>query len=212
MAELLRVDPGTAAAALRALRQEGLVGLEREKGTAGRFGLSVYVLRPIAGLYVLVPGGHGPAMGPADVRTPVMAPPRAEFPCADQADAAVPTTVVPEVGSGIFSVSADVAGRARAGRPLTNQCTVGRARLAGPRPAGAGLGRPRMTAARVASPEGWQVSVRCSLFGCSLFGVDQGAVVNGGSREGPALEVESEGARALGAFLGGDWRSLLGSC
>jgi hypothetical protein len=54
-----------------------------------------------------------------------------------------------------------------------------------------------MTAARIASPEGWQVSVRCSL-----FGVDQRAAVNGGCRKGPVLEVKSAGGRALGAFLG----------
>ena len=105
VAELLRVDPGTAAAALRALRQEGVLALEREKGTAGRFGLSVYVLRPIAGLYVLVPGGNGPAMavtslGPTDVATPVVAPPRTEAPYAEQAYAAMPRTVVSYMGSG----------------------------------------------------------------------------------------------------------------
>lgn len=77
VAELLGVDPGTAAAALRLLRDQGLVGLEREKGPAGRFGLSVYVLRPIAGLCVLVPGGNGPAMaaaplGIAGVETPAV--------------------------------------------------------------------------------------------------------------------------------------------
>ena len=35
---------------------QGLVVLEREKGPAGRFGLSVYVLGTIAGLTVLGPG------------------------------------------------------------------------------------------------------------------------------------------------------------
>ena len=44
VAELLQVDPGSAARALRVLREHGLVVLEREKGPAGRFGLSVYVL------------------------------------------------------------------------------------------------------------------------------------------------------------------------
>ena len=105
VAELLKVDPGTAAAALRALRQEGVLALEREKGPAGRFGLSVYVLRPIAGFYLLVPGGDGPAMevtslAPTDVATPVVAPPRMEAPYAEQAYAAMPRTVVSYTGSG----------------------------------------------------------------------------------------------------------------
>ena len=104
VAELLRVDPGTAAAALRALRQEGLLALEREKGTAGRFGLSVYVLRPIAGFHVLARGRAGPAMAPpspaaADLGTPGLAPPRGEAPCAEQACAAMPRNAVSHIAS-----------------------------------------------------------------------------------------------------------------
>jgi len=53
VAERLRVDPGTAATALRALRQRGLVSLEREKVPGGRFGLSVYELRSVSGLSVV---------------------------------------------------------------------------------------------------------------------------------------------------------------
>ncbi len=55
VAESLGIDPGTAAAALRALRQRGLVSPWREKGPAGRFGLSVYQLHPVAGLTVVRP-------------------------------------------------------------------------------------------------------------------------------------------------------------
>ncbi len=54
-----------------------------------------------------------------------------------------------------------------------------------------------MRATRFASPEGWQVSVRCSL-----IGVERGAVVDGGCGAGPVPELESAGARALGPFLG----------
>ena len=54
VAERLGVDP-TAAAALRVLRERGLVALEREKGPAGRFGLSVYELGPVAGPTVVRP-------------------------------------------------------------------------------------------------------------------------------------------------------------
>jgi len=60
VAERLGVDPGTAASALRALRQRGILALKREHGPAGRFGLSVYVLGPVAGLTVLTPGRKEP--------------------------------------------------------------------------------------------------------------------------------------------------------
>ena len=63
VAELLQVDPGSAARALRVLREHGLVVLEREKGPAGRFGLSVYVLGKVAGLTVLGPGAVEPRLG-----------------------------------------------------------------------------------------------------------------------------------------------------
>jgi DNA-binding transcriptional ArsR family regulator len=62
VAERLGVDPGTAAGALRALRRKGLLALEREQGSAGRFGLSVYVLGSVAGLTVLTPGAKTPHM------------------------------------------------------------------------------------------------------------------------------------------------------
>ena len=55
VAERLGVNPGTAAEALRMLGRRGLVSLEREKGPAGRFGLSAYQLRPPAGLLVVQP-------------------------------------------------------------------------------------------------------------------------------------------------------------
>jgi DNA-binding transcriptional ArsR family regulator len=55
VAEHLAVDPGTAATALRALRERGLVALQRETGPGGRFGLSVYDLAPVAGLSVVRP-------------------------------------------------------------------------------------------------------------------------------------------------------------
>ena len=176
VAELLRVDPGTAAAALRALRQEGVLALEREKGTAGRFGLSVYVLRPIAGFYVLVPGGDGPAMAPpslatTDVATPVCGTTPYGGPmcgaglCGNAKNGGFPH------GVWAGAVSADLAGTARASRPLANPNTVGLARPASPWPADVGTGRRRrMTAARVASPEGWQVSVAVFLVGFGGWG------------------------------------------
>jgi DNA-binding transcriptional ArsR family regulator len=75
VAERLGVDPGTAATALRALRERGVVGLEREKGPAGRFGLSVYELRPIAGLSVVQARMAEPLVVPPSVVQPAMATP-----------------------------------------------------------------------------------------------------------------------------------------
>jgi hypothetical protein len=60
VAERLAVDPGTAATALRTLRARGLLSLQREKGPAGRFGLSVYELVPVAGLAVVRPRTAAP--------------------------------------------------------------------------------------------------------------------------------------------------------
>lgn len=50
LADLLGVDPGTAAAGLRVLRTHGALELRRAGGRAGRFGLSAYVLGDIAAL------------------------------------------------------------------------------------------------------------------------------------------------------------------
>jgi Bacterial regulatory proteins, gntR family len=62
VAEHLGVNPNTAAEALRGLARRGLVSLAREKGLAGRFGLSVYELRPPAGLTVLRPCAAEPCL------------------------------------------------------------------------------------------------------------------------------------------------------
>ncbi len=54
-----------------------------------------------------------------------------------------------------------------------------------------------MTAVRVASPEGWQVSVPCSL-----IGVEREVLVNGGWGAGALAEGRSAGGRDLGWLLG----------
>jgi DNA-binding transcriptional ArsR family regulator len=59
VAERLGVDPGTAARALRIVRERGLLVLEREKGPAGRFGLSVYAIGTVPGVTVIPPGAGG---------------------------------------------------------------------------------------------------------------------------------------------------------
>lgn len=50
VASNLGIDPGTASSALRRLRALGLVEHDAADGTAGRFGLSVYVLVPTPGI------------------------------------------------------------------------------------------------------------------------------------------------------------------
>lgn len=104
VAERLGVDPGTAAGALRALRRQGLVALEREQGPAGRFGLSVYVLAPVAGLTVLAPGAKEPrtllpslvssrAEGPVFGAPLVLGTPQSDHPGVDGPRAALPHVV-----------------------------------------------------------------------------------------------------------------------
>jgi hypothetical protein len=119
VAEHLGVDPGTAAGALRVLRQRGLLVLEREKGPAGRFGLSVYALGSVAGLtvvapYVAEPWVPSPLVGQADVAEPAtaapyMGPPQpegpepvaphSEQPVMDRPETALPPAATPKMVS-----------------------------------------------------------------------------------------------------------------
>ena len=108
VAEQLGLDPGTAAAALRVLRQRGLLVFEREKGPAGRFGLSVYVLGPVVGLTVLSPrrpephmdeqGGGRPPVGSQPVEHPQLVSPDVEKPCLARPDGAAPELAPPHTG------------------------------------------------------------------------------------------------------------------
>jgi hypothetical protein len=54
------LDAGTVASALSVLRRRGLVELARTHGPCGRFGLSSYRLRPMAGIEVVVACGDSP--------------------------------------------------------------------------------------------------------------------------------------------------------
>jgi hypothetical protein len=63
VAARLGLDPATVAAALRRLRERGLVELTRASAPAGRFGLSVYYLGRIPGVEVLAPCGDRPPLG-----------------------------------------------------------------------------------------------------------------------------------------------------
>lgn len=76
----LGIDPGTAASALRALRERGLLHTFREKGAAGRFGLSVYELCPVDGLGVAQPPAVLPYVVSASVALPSPATPTAVTP------------------------------------------------------------------------------------------------------------------------------------
>jgi len=88
VAEGLGIDPGTAAGALRALRQKGVLALERECGVSGRFGLAVYVLAAIDGLIVVTPDMRAPGVGGPHMVQPLVAAPDAVGPVADHPTAA----------------------------------------------------------------------------------------------------------------------------
>ena len=60
IADHLRIDPGTAAAALRQLRDSGVAELTQSAGSAGRFGLASYTLRLPSGIEVVSPCVGGP--------------------------------------------------------------------------------------------------------------------------------------------------------
>ena len=100
IADRLGVDPTTVAKALQTLRKRGLVTLEREKGRAGRFGLSVYTLVPAPGLTLVSPCAADPDVVPPHLARPVlaepgMASPSSDQPCRDTSALVVPDTAQP---------------------------------------------------------------------------------------------------------------------
>jgi DNA-binding transcriptional ArsR family regulator len=100
IADRLGLDPNTVAGALKALRLRGLVTLEREKGPAGRFGLSVYVLGPVPGLSVVSPGRVDPCLVLPSVVRPVLEQPgmvsaSTDQPCPDTSALAAASDTVP---------------------------------------------------------------------------------------------------------------------
>lgn len=99
VAEQLGINPGTAAQALRVLGRRGLVSLEREKGPAGRFGLSVYELRPPTGLTVVHPCVAGPLMVSASALLPAGAESAMASPCAGSPHVKPSAPVAPDAGS-----------------------------------------------------------------------------------------------------------------
>jgi hypothetical protein len=76
IAEELAVNQGTAARALRMLRQKGLLVLHRDARQAGRFGKSVYELNPVAGLKIKAPDLNASGMVHTSDDESLMAEPR----------------------------------------------------------------------------------------------------------------------------------------
>jgi DNA-binding transcriptional ArsR family regulator len=86
IADRLGLEPTTVAKALQVLRKRGLVALEREKGRAGRFGLSVYALGRVTGLTVVSPCVADPCAVSPPVVGPVVAEPAMVTPYSGQPD------------------------------------------------------------------------------------------------------------------------------
>ena len=86
----LGIEPGTASAALRRLRHDGLVTLSREPGPAGRFGASVYRIATIPGLTIAEQ--PGPCVDPPRMVTPRPARPVTVEPSTGRRDPVQPVT------------------------------------------------------------------------------------------------------------------------
>ena len=78
VAEHLHIDPGTAAAALRALRDRGVAELCQTSGAAGRFGLASYTLRLPPGLEIVPPQPGTPRGDKPHTEQPLAEKPRVE--------------------------------------------------------------------------------------------------------------------------------------
>ena len=80
VAEHLHIDPGTAAAALRGLRDRGVAELCQTSGAAGRFGLASYTLRLPPGLEIVSRQPGTPHTAEPHVDTPHTEKPQADNP------------------------------------------------------------------------------------------------------------------------------------
>jgi hypothetical protein len=85
VAEHLHIDPGTAAAALRALRDRGVAELCQTPGAAGRFGLASYTLQLPLGLEVFPPQPGTPRWDKPHTEHPLAEKPHVEQSCTEQA-------------------------------------------------------------------------------------------------------------------------------
>ena len=95
VAEHLGIDPGTSAAALRALRDRGVAELCQTSGAAGRFGLAAYTLRLPSGVEVISPCVEQPhTLAPHTVE------PDTDVAATDVAAAEVASAAAPPRGTG----------------------------------------------------------------------------------------------------------------
>ena len=85
VAQHLHIDPGTAAAALRALRDRGIAELCQISGAAGRFGLASYTLRLPPGLEIVPPQPRTPRGDKPHTEQPLAEKPPVELSCTEQA-------------------------------------------------------------------------------------------------------------------------------
>jgi hypothetical protein len=113
VADRLGINPSTAANALAALRERGLVTSLREQGPAGRFGLSVYQLGPVVGLSVVRPSMAKPLMATPSVVQPAMAAagvvsPSVESSSLAQLPSGRPDGQIERAGSSSLSVAFDL--------------------------------------------------------------------------------------------------------
>jgi hypothetical protein len=135
VAEVLRIDAGTAAAALRQLRRRGLVTLGQGRGSAARFGLAGYVLDAVPGLAVLAPRAEIPHTAEPDTAEPDTAEPDTAGPHKIEASPFTPPTAEPRVAN---------VGKADAAVAVSR----GSARAAGAAEAPAAPGQPVSSPAR----------------------------------------------------------------
>lgn len=99
VAEHLHIDPGTASAALRTLRDQGVAELTQSSGAGGRFGLAAYTLLLPPGLEVLSPGVDEPRTGRPRTDLAHRVEPVVHEPCLDTAHTVTssPKETTPEV-------------------------------------------------------------------------------------------------------------------
>jgi hypothetical protein len=88
VAEHLHIDPGTAAAALRTLRERGIAELTQSSGVDGRFGLAAYTLRLPPGLVLLTPRANQPRSAPPRTEIAHRVDPIRNQPCLETAHTA----------------------------------------------------------------------------------------------------------------------------
>jgi len=91
VADHLHIDPGTAAAALRTLRDRGIAQLTQSSGAGGRFGLAAYTLLLPQGLELLSQRVNEPCAARPGADPPITVKPIIHEPCLETAHAVTPS-------------------------------------------------------------------------------------------------------------------------